>query len=223
MTILTPPNSGGFLTGAGVMYVPYGNDITVARPATTGLVIWEGNGQPNNALATDIVVDGNAPADYAGLGFPFTPAEFAPASAGSVLTANNCYYMRSLGGGTITALDLEVVASSGNIALAVYSQSGNGRSAVPGAQKATTGSIACPPIGYATAALPAALKVNAGDFLALACDNTTATFMRSGVSATPGSAIGGGFVYRQANAFPPPANPSNLVGDRQCFAVAGVA
>lgn len=117
--------------------------------------------------------------------------------------ANRGLYVRTINGGTITKIGLEVGVQSGNISVAVYRNSGSGRSAVPsGAPAITSGAVACPASGYAEVSLGGSVVVNPGDWLFLSCDNTTASFQRH--TTTSGTALQSGFVTRQDSAHPAP-------------------
>lgn len=124
--------------------------------------------------------------------------------------ANQGIYMRSLYGGTISAIGLTVVISSGNISLAIYRNNGSGRNATPtGGLLAATGSIACPAGGYAEVPISQATLLP-GDWFALAADNATASF-RSLLANPIDNDLGKGRQFRQLTAFPLPAVPSSLI------------
>lgn len=122
-------------------------------------------------------------------------------------TANLGLYLRSTGNGTITKLGIHVVASSGNISLAVYQGSGVGRARVPGACLATTGAVACPAAGYQEVSLGASVNVTSADFLSMSCDNTTASFL--GISGNV-SGLALGLSFTQATAHPLTASAGTL-------------
>jgi len=92
--------------------------------------------------------------------------------------ASSATYLKLRSGGyAISNLAINVAASSGNISLAVYTDSGAGASAKPtGGQLAATGAIACPAVGYSVISLGSAITPQLGDWAALSCDNTAATF-----------------------------------------------
>jgi hypothetical protein len=162
-----------------------------------------------------------AQADPLGFGFPFT---FDPRLAGAsspISGANRCVWWRVTGAGTITKIGLAVAAQSGNICVAVHSNSGVGRAAVPGTRRATSGSVACPAVGYAEIALGASVAVVQGDWFGLAVDNNTATFS---AIAAPGNAVHQGLLAYQDTAFPIPSTPTPLTGVIARFmALVGVA
>jgi hypothetical protein len=137
--------------------------------------------------------------------------------------ANRCAYMRITGGGVITKIGLFVGTSSGNISLAVYGQSGIGRSCVPNGQKVTTGAISCPAGStYTEVSLGASVGVVSGDYFALSCDNTTATF-GGAMGAAYSHALAAGRVGFQGTAHPAPSSPSLASGGERCFVLVGVA
>lgn len=131
---------------------------------------------------------------------------------------NTTRYFRVVEGGTISKIRLGVGTSSGNISVAVHRSSGRGLTAVPGAQVATSGSIACPASGIQDVALGSTVNVRVGDWLAIGADNTTATFY--GVVATGASGLVGGQAG-VASGFPAPATPSFTAGDNRAITLVG--
>lgn len=164
---------------------------------------------------------GSGAVDPMGHGFAFG---VDPAGAGSLQTigaVNRCIFMRVRNGGTITKVGFFVGVASGNVAVAAYSNSGTGRSSVPGTRLAGSASTACPAAGYGEVALGSSVAVNPGDWLALACDNTTATFAAmSGQSVT--NFVAGIIAYQDAGAFPCPTTPAILGYGTRSLALVGV-
>ena len=157
-------------------------------------------------LLTDLLGDGNATSEPSGILASHDPRM---ATGGvNIGTANQTHYYRITGVGvtggaqTISKIGLEVTTSSGNICVSVYASSGTGRDAVPGARKATSGSVACPSAGYAEVTLDAPVTVAPGDWLAIACDNGTAQF--AGYGGRQNNVVKG-FAAYQNSAFPSPA------------------
>lgn len=124
---------------------------------------------------------------------------FAANSAVVWQTANLGMYLRSIGSGTITKLGIHVITTSGNISVAVYQGTGVGRARVPGACLATTGAIACPAVGYAEVSLGSSVTVTNNDFLAISCDNATASFLGTSGNA---STLSLGLSFTQATVHP---------------------
>ena len=97
--------------------------------------------------------------------------------------------------------------SSGNIAVAVYDNTGTGVNAKPNNRKATSGAVPCP-AAYAAADVPldAAIDVVAGDWLAFITDNATANFHQAPTGPSNANNIGGGLCGYSgaAGQFPPP-------------------
>lgn len=139
---------------------------------------------------------------------------------GTFASANRCLYTRVLAGGTITKIGIEVGVSSGNISVAAYSNSGSGRSAVPGARLGTSGAVACPANGYQEVSLGGSVVVAAGDWLALSCDNTTASFLR--FASGTGTAIQNGLAYRQDTAHPAPSPAGTMAVTSYVPTIVGV-
>lgn len=123
-------------------------------------------------------------------------------------TANNARYCRVITGGTISKIGLHITVASGNISVAAYAGAGGGLAQVPTTQLATSGSIACPAVGYREISLGATITVYPGDFLALSADNITfAMAGNSGQDATP---LVAGQLLKQSSAHPLPATPSGI-------------
>lgn len=116
--------------------------------------------------------------------------------------ANRGIYVRVVNGGPISKVAFDVGVSSGNISVAAYRNTGVGKAAVPtGAPLATSGAVACPASGLGEINLDATVHLNAGDWLFLSCDNTTATVARNAPISTVFNA---GTAYRQDSAHPAP-------------------
>lgn len=145
---------------------------------------------------------------YVRLGFPYT---VDPAYATGTFAAgtNQARYVRVLEGGTISSVMLIVATASGNVCVAAYRNSGSGRSSVPGAQLASSGSVACPAAGDATISLGATITLYSGDWLAIAFDNSSA-IVASSPNGSVVSTLGSGRHFQQLTAFPLPASPSSL-------------
>lgn len=122
---------------------------------------------------------GTSGADPLGWGMALsdTPSPLVAPSARAWDTANRAYYKRLINGKTGgTGVRLVVITQSGNISVAVYRNTGAGIAAAPGTLLAASGAVACPAPGAATVALGATIDVLPGDWVAMSCDNTTASF-----------------------------------------------
>lgn len=186
------------------------------------------------SFARTLLDDANAAAAIATLGldarylsnlgliYTIDPAH-APGTRFAAGTANDCYFIRAHGAGTISKIGLCVGTSSGNISVAAYSNSGTGRAAVPGTRLATSGAVACPASGYAEVSLGASIAVVEGDWLALSVDNTTATFIGISTSYETNALLAGrekiGFTSHPA----PTSNPSTSSGLAKGYVLVGVA
>jgi hypothetical protein len=153
---------------------------------------------------------GPAGASGAGVPFPLSFTAFSNLSLQTFGAANRCFYVVNVGASrTITKIAIQVGVSSGNISVAVYSPNVvDPAIAVPSTRKVTSGAIACPATGYQEIAIASTL-VNNGDFLALSCDNTTATFLGFVTGATSTNmwrGIGG----LQETAHPAPTTPGTI-------------
>jgi hypothetical protein len=170
-------------------------------------------GLATTATLTDVVITQNP--GYNGgasdIDFPHTADPvFMVNGAGLVGGSNRAYYLRCLGGGVISKITVQVAVQNGNVDVAVYRNSGLGRSAVPGARLTSSGSVACPAVGVADISLAATVEVLPGDWLAISTDSATASFRTAGTSSLVGSAMGNGRAFYQNTAFPLPATPSSL-------------
>ncbi len=135
----------------------------------------------------------------------------------AVYQADYAYYQRLVGYGmTVSALRIYVGTQSGNIDVGVYANAGSGSTAGPGALKASTGSIACPAPGEQSVTLTSTVTIERGDWVAIAVDNTTATFLRS----APTTAVTNGAAANEAGAFPLPATASAANGSGTVFWIA---
>lgn len=116
--------------------------------------------------------------------------------------ANRGIFVRTIDGGAISKIAIQVGTASGNISLAAYRSTGRGLSAVPtGAPLATTGAIACPAAGFQQISLGTTIQLAPGDWLFMSCDNATATFARHNL---PTAGIEAAFLFRQDSAHPAP-------------------
>lgn len=160
----------------------------------------------------------NQPPSGWGVPFTFEPARLV-GYVGMVVAGDAMYY-RVTGSGVITKIGLIISVSSGNVSVAVLR--GTPGITTPGARIATSGAVACPAGGSQEISLGGSVAVNEGDWFALSCDNTTATF---GIAAGAGAETGvaAGFTYRGATSHHPvPASPSGLLASiRSAFILVG--
>lgn len=117
--------------------------------------------------------------------------------------ANRAYYGRNLTGQSLSVSSLMTFqgASSGNVCVAVYSNTGTGRAAQPLNRLATSGSVASAGTGQVTYNLGSTITINPGDWLYVCADNTTVTFGRLNIGALTNF---DGWAWQQASAFPAP-------------------
>jgi hypothetical protein len=134
-------------------------------------------------------------------------------------TANTTRFYRVIEGGTISKIRINVVVQSGNIAVAVYSNSGSGLAATPGTRLATSGSVACPAAGINDVSLGSTVTVAIGDWLAIGADNTTATFY--GSNGGGDGNLSAGQIGTHA-AFPPATSPSLTYQNNRLISLIGV-
>lgn len=122
--------------------------------------------------------------------------------------ANRGEYVRIEGSGTITKIGIHVSTQAGNICVAVFANSGAGRAAVPGARKGTSGSVACPAVGYQEVALTGSVDVEDGDWFYFGSDNA-GTVVYCG-SATLTTDLTKGLSGHRDAEFPAPATAGAL-------------
>ena len=150
-----------------------------------------------------------------------------PADLGAAATvpdgANRGVYVRVVeapqSGVQIAKLGIGIGTSSGNISLAVYSNTGLGSAAAPSARRATTGAVASPGTGFREFTLDQAVRVMKGDWFFLSADNTTFTAQRglgSSLNLFPFRSV------KQASAHPAPASAGSLVADDRPFIIVGI-
>lgn len=120
--------------------------------------------------------------------------------------ANDARYLRCLSGGKVRYIGLNVAVSSGNISVGVYRSSGTGQGRQPTTLLASSGSIPCPAAGYVDIDLGQTVDVLPGDYLAMSCDNATASFI--GNSAATADRLASGFVYSSGTSHPLPTTPT---------------
>ena len=155
--------------------------------------------------------------------FPF-PMTVDPAAAqvsggttvptGSFLAT---YQRVTVGSAAITKIKFVVTVQSGNMAVALFRDSGGN---APGALVVASGSFAVPVAGIGSFTV-ASQTVNPGDWFALVADNTTAKFAAA--------AIGGGAinnptwreVAQNLASLTFASNPGGLVSDSRVFAIWG--
>lgn len=127
--------------------------------------------------------------------------------------ANRVYYYRVGAAAAVGHVTLEIGLQSGNLVVGAYANNGlQGRAAAPasGGLLASSGSVACPAVGVQQIALGSTVGVAAGDWLALALDNTTAKVRAFG-SATAVGGSTGRYGYELLAAFPTlPATPAPI-------------
>jgi hypothetical protein len=141
---------------------------------------------------------------------PRTQLRVATNRSTAVSGSNHTIYQRVMGSGSISKIGVWVKASSGNISVSVYSNSGVGSAAVPSSRTATSGAVACPAIGYSEISLGGTVTVKDGDWMAISADNVTATFACPLSDSGTFNDWGKGIQYAQSSAHPSPSTPSSI-------------
>lgn len=162
--------------------------------------------------------------DPLGWGFPLSAD---PAADVGAATPNAWgWFLRTLGAGTITKMAVKVGTSSGNIDLGVLAPSGSGRSAVPGTLRGSSGMVACPAAGYAEVNLTGSVAVAAGDFLAVASSDATATISTSlnayGGNGSPAFNLALGRYFVRTSNVALASNPTVVPTSGRVFILIGV-
>jgi|SRR5947209_29379 len=140
----------------------------------------------------------------------------------SASIANYTHYHRVIEGGTFTKIRMGMSASSGNICVAAYKNTGSGLNIKPGNQIATTGSIACPvTVGLNDIPMGSSVTVSAGDWLTFGADNATATFACINGTGAYSVAIGS-FMVEAVYPAPAVANPIAAANNSRMFSMIGV-
>lgn len=110
---------------------------------------------------------------------------------------------------TIIGVKIRVGTQSGNISVGLYSSAGS--------RVATSGAVACPASGVANVAFTASYVATAGRYyLAISCDNVTATF----AAPNPANTAGPGACRFEASAHPLPAT-ATMSNDAPALSVLG--
>jgi hypothetical protein len=156
--------------------------------------------------------------DPLGIGFVSTLADLKGQAGTVVAQANQTYYYKVVSGGVVGKVGLNVGVQSGDISVAVYANTGAGRTSAPGTQLATSGAVSCPAAGYAEVALDTTVTVARGDWLAISADNATVTFTGTTIAA---SAIRDGQAWRTP-AHPAPSPAGTLSTSARHYALIGV-
>ena len=148
------------------------------------------------------------------VGFPAScdpiTARATDVAAVNATVVGSALFYRVRDGGVITKIGLEVTTQSGNISVGIYTNSGQGKAAVPVSLKATSGAVACPAIGYQEISLGGSVAVAPGEWIAISADNTTAAF-RSLLTSELTTQLGLGRCFKQVgSAHPLPATPGAL-------------
>lgn len=163
---------------------------TLVVPSTTNLIVQKGGASDTWSIPRTYAVGSSA--------------AYAP------VAASQTRYMRLLTGGVpMSKVAVDVGVQSGNIAVAVYRNSGVGKAARPtGGRLATSGSVACPAVGYQEIDLGATIVPQPGDWVAIATDNATVTLLASSSTTVSSRMARGGSGMGTENVYPPPVTPN---------------
>lgn len=143
----------------------------------------------------------------------------------TVGNSNRRHYYRVREGGTISKSVVHIGASSGNIDITWYRNTGAGITAAPGTIIATTGNVSSPGVGVQEISLGGSYVINPGDWVSIAADNTTfacAGWMASGAPLTTSNLYKGITGYEDS-AMTAPATPTVTWGLARGIVVKGVA
>ena len=165
-----------------------------------------GSGPPEEMTLAQVKADMGI-ADQTGA--PRTVEPWTVTAAVTMGSSNRTYFERVTAGETISATKIacRVSTSSGNICLAVYSNTGSGAAALPATRQGTTGSVSCPAGGYAEVSLGATVTIGIGQWMSISCDNATASFATCGPADISLSApqFFAGLQHLSTSTFPAPS------------------
>jgi hypothetical protein len=152
--------------------------------------------------------------DPLGLGAPIAVDPRTTTAMSSLGAANRILYVRVTSGGGLCSkigvyigtIDSTTPGTTDQIAVAVYSGTGSGRSAVPGTQKAVSVSTTANANNFNQVALNAAVRINTGDWIAVGVASNTTQIQ----GTTPSNGLpAAGFSGFQDTASPvPPTTPA---------------
>jgi hypothetical protein len=136
-------------------------------------------------------------------------------------SANQARFVRVMhGGGSCAHVAIDVGTSSGNISVGFYTNTGTQDSAAPNTLVQSSGAVACPSAGFASVAVTAVAVIQGQHWIAMSCDNTTATFSRAFANTAN---FCKGLCTSQATAHPLPASAGTLVTISTSMDLVGVA
>jgi hypothetical protein len=197
-------------TAAGSAKPFYGAAASLPAAGNAGHLYWATD---TNALYFDngtswAVINASGASQLFGLfDFPFT---IDPRLGGgfSTVTANNVYYFRAQGAGTIGGLGVHIgtADAANSVNLGVYTNTGAGRSAKPGSLISSC-TIASATAGFQSANFASGITFQHGQWIALSTASATVTFLRN--AGNTGTALTAGLAWFQTGGGPTlPATPS---------------
>ena len=194
-------------------------DPAAARPTGMPVVYWITATTPVNAANGDVIslptTEGATGTQITGLCYTVDPRHIK-SSVVLFPNARRTYFMRAVGSITgATKYRIWVGVASGNISIANYANKGVGILAMPTGPPRAVITATCPVSGVQTLAPSAAFDIAEGDWIALSCDNATASFgsgsdaglqaMYAGLSASalfyPGPTLTDGVPFVAAKPF----------------------
>lgn len=207
--------------------VVYDGSWPASRPVTAYPILAIGPTQPSWLANGDAFVDTDDTAASSGgsfeqsIGICRTFADPETITNTGAVTANRINYMRIKGNclGSTGAAIAVATTSTGNMGLAVYSNSGSGEGAVPGARKCTTGSVTVPAVGMVKLNwLEGATDVVEGDWLGFVCDDaTTARFYRNATLYPRTEMVTGLNLAQSGSSAVPPSTAASTFGNQAVF------
>lgn len=201
-------------TAAGSAKPLYGTTAAQPSAGTIGRLYWATD---TNSLYFDngtswVVVSASSTASPDGMyDFPYT---VDPRTGGGYtsVTANNIYYYRIQGAGTIAGLALHIGTSDSgqSINLGIYTNTGSGRNAKPGSLVAgsTTTIALTAATGYYSANFAGSLAVTHGQWVAFSSTSAVATYLRP--APNTGTALTAGLAWYQSGGPTLPSTPGTL-------------
>jgi hypothetical protein len=192
--------------GAGVVYLKDAVTLPSANPTGGGVLYGTGGGilRWRNTAGIDVPVAQLAP----NFVFGIIPPQ-SQSGAAVFVGANDAYlyavFPQVMAPITVSKIHLGINVQSGNVDVGIYSLSGTTLTRV-----ASAGGIACPAVNAdGDIALSASVTLQPGTlyYLAIACDNVTASFYANlGPPNLQNAPIAGQMIYRFLGAYPLPAS-----------------
>lgn len=174
-------------TAVGSAKTLFGASGAIPAAGTAGRLYWatDTNGLYFDNGTSWVLINASGSAALDGMyDFPFT-LDPRYAQGSTAVTANNIYYFRLQGAGTINGLALRVGTTDNTktVNLGIYTNTGSGRASKPSSRVSTVSISLTAATGDYSANFGSPVTVQHGQWVALSTDSGTATFLRAGPNA----------------------------------------